>query len=188
MTRIFTTLATLNLAALVAAFAAGVVSKLEGGLAQSDTSYYVIHFVLGLVAVLASLLVHCLVMTYFLGTGRLIKEVTLAYQLPDERWARPTRDLKRRNTPKAILAMLLAIAVAAAGEGAGHAGWPWELHLGLACAVLAVSVWVFRVEYHNIAFNGRLLDEVIGEVERIRAAHGLPSSAEELQEQDAPHR
>src|SRR5437660_1472701 len=116
MTRIFTTLATLTILALAGAFGAGVLSKQEGGLTQPDTSFYLIHFVLGLVAVLANLLVHCLVLTYFLGTGRLIKEVTLAYELPDERWARPTRELKRDNTPKAILAMGLAIAVAAAGE------------------------------------------------------------------------
>ena len=117
-------------------------------------------------------------MTYFMGTGRLIKEVTLAYDLPDERWARPTRDLKRGNTPKAILAMLLSIAVAAAGEGDRHNVWPWWIHLMLACAALVFNLWVFRVEYRNVACNGRILDEVLAEVERIRAAHGLPSSAD----------
>jgi hypothetical protein len=182
MTRIFTTLATLNIVVLLAAFGSGVWSSLQDGVAQRDTSTYVVHFVLGLVAVLANLMVHCLIITYFLGTGRLIKEVTLAYNLPDERWARPTRDLKRRNTPKAILAMVLSIAVAAAGEGAGHAGWPWGIHLALAGIVLAVNAWVFRVEYGNIALNGRILDEVVGEVERIRAAHGLLSSEDELQQ------
>jgi hypothetical protein len=186
MTRIFTTLAALNVVALVAAFLTGVVSQLQHG-APPDESAYVVHFVVGLVAVLGNLLLHCLVMTYFLGTGRLIKEVTLAYELPDERWARPTRDLKRSNTPQAILAMLLAIAVAAAGEGDRHNVWPWWIHLVLACVALTWNFWVFLAEYRNIATNGRILDEVIQEVERIRAERGLPSSAEVIQDGTVGH-
>jgi hypothetical protein len=174
MTRIFTTLAFVNILAFVAAFGSGVLSN------PSDESVYVVHFVLGMVAVLLNLLVHCLIITYFLGTGRLVKEVTIAYQLPDDRWARPTRDLKRGNTPKAILAMLTSIAAAAAGEGDRHGVWPWWIHLVPACAALLITLWVFRVEYRNIAVNGRILEDIIAEVERIRAAHGLPSSAEEL--------
>jgi len=180
MTRIFTTLATVNLVAFLAAFGTGVASILQQDVPRIDDSTYVVHFVLGLGAVLLNLLVHCLIMTYFLGTGRLVKEVTLAYQLPDDRWARPTRDLKRSTTPKAILAMIFSTAVAAAGEGDRHNVWPWWIHLILACAALLLNIWVFCVEYRSVTMNGRILDEVIGEVERIRAAHGLPSSAEEI--------
>jgi hypothetical protein len=180
MTRIFTTLAFDNILAFVAALGSGFISQSQHGAAPGEDSAYVVHFVLGMVAVLLNLLVHCLIITYFLGTGRLVKEVTVAYQLPDERWARPTRDLKRRNTPQAILAMLLSIAAAAAGEGDRHLVWPWWIHLLLGCGALAFTTWVFHVEYRNVAINGRILDEVISEVERIRAAHGLPSSAEEL--------
>jgi hypothetical protein len=182
MTRIFTLLAMLSIVAFVAAFGTGFVSQAQPQTARIEGTAYVIHFTVGLAAAILNLLVHCLVLTYFLGTGRLIKEVTLAYQLPDERWARPTRDIKRNNTPRAILAMLLSIAVAAAGAGARNDIWPWWIHLALACGTLLFSVWVFRVEYRNIALNGRILDEVIAEVERIRAAHGLPSSAEEIEQ------
>ena len=180
MTRIFTTLAFVNILAFIAALGSGFLSQYQHGAAPAGESAYVVHFVLGMVAVLLNLLGHCLIMTYFLGTGRLVKEITLAYQLPDERWARPTRDLKRSTTPKAILAMLLSIAAAAAGEADRHLVWPWWIHLVLGCGALAFTIWVFQQEYRNIAINGRILNEVINEVERIRAAHGLPSSAEEL--------
>jgi hypothetical protein len=176
MTRIFTTLALVNILAFVAALGSGFWSQYQHG----ADSAYVVHFALGMVAVLLNLLVHCLIITYFLGTGRLVKEVTLAYQLPDERWARPTRDLKRANTPQAILAMLITIAAAAAGEGHRHLIWPGWIHLVLACGAFIFTIWVFRVEYRNVAINGRILKEIISEVERIRAAHGLPTSAEEL--------
>jgi len=182
MPRIFTTLAAFNLVAFLAALATGFVSQLQHGAPPANETAYVVHFVLGLLAVLSNLLVHCLIITYFLGTGRLIKEATLAYGLADERWARPTRDIKRDNTPKAILAMLLSIAVAAAGEGDRHNVWPWWVHLVLAVLAVAVNLWFFRVEYRNVTLNGRLLDGLIGEVERIRAERGLPSSAEALEE------
>jgi len=182
MTRILTSLATINLLAFVAAFGTGFVSKLGHEAGRIEDSTYVVHFVLGLGTVLLSLLVHCMVITYFLGTGRLIKEVSLAYQLPDERWARPTRDLKRNNTPKAILAMALSIALAASGEADRHDVWPWWIHLVLGCATLPFNAWVFWVEYRNVSLNGKILEEAIGEVERIRAAHGLPSSTEEIEQ------
>jgi hypothetical protein len=180
MTRIFTTLALVNLLAFAGALGSGFYSQYQHGAASANDSAYIVHFVLGMVAVLLNLLVHCLIITYFLGTGRLVKEVTLAYQLPDERWARPTRDIKRSNTPKAILAMLFSIAAAAAGEGDRHLVWPWWIHLFLGCGAFAFTIWVFQIEYRNVALNGRILDEIINEVERIRAAHGLPTSAEEL--------
>ena len=48
--------------------------------------------------------------TYFLGTGRWVKEVGLAYELPDDPLPRLTRELKRRTFPPALFAMLVAMA------------------------------------------------------------------------------
>ena len=83
-----------------------------------DDPTYQIHFLLGLFAVLVTLAVHCLIFIYFLGTGRWVKEVVLAYRLPDAPLPRLTRELKRRTFPLALLAMLVPIATAAAGAGA----------------------------------------------------------------------
>jgi len=182
MKRIFAVLAGSNGLALIAALAVGLLSKLRDSAVHPEDSTYLVHYVIGLLAALGTLLVHCLVITYFLGTGRLVKEVTIAYQLPDERWARPTRDLKRGNTPYAILAMLVSIACAAAGEGDQHQIWPWWIHLILAIATLGFNGWVFRIEYRNICANSIILDEVMAEVERIRAEHGLPSSIEAMRQ------
>jgi hypothetical protein len=52
----------------------------------------------------------------------------------------------------------------------------------LALATVAVSLWAFRIEYRNVRANGRILDEVMREVDRIRAERGLPSNAEALQQ------
>src|SRR5205085_6973028 len=130
---------------------------------------YMLHFYLGLTAVLLTLGVHCLVFIYFLGTGRWVKEVALAYGLPDEPLPKLTRDLKRRTYPWALFAMLLPIAAALAGAQSRGGEWHWGIHLTLALATLLVNAWAFVVEYRNAAINGAVIDRVMAEVDRIRA-------------------
>src|SRR5581483_9935852 len=105
-----------------------------------------------------------LIFTYFLGTGRWVKEVTLAYDLPDEPWHKRTRDLKRLTFPPALAAMLIAIATAAAGAGAQLQGWPWQVHFSLGVATLVVNFWAFRLEYRNVTENAGILEAVLREV------------------------
>ena len=50
---------------------------------------------------------------------------------------------------------------------------------------LAINVWAFWVEYRNVSINVDVIEEVLREVDRIRAAHGLPSNAEALQQEQA---
>jgi hypothetical protein len=176
MTRIFLGLALLDAAALLAAFATGFFySSSEAGA--------LVHFTLGLYTVIGNLGLHCLIFIYFLGTGRWVKEVALAYDLPDEPWPKLTRELKRKTFPPALFAMLVPIAAAAAGTGAQLQEWPWPVHAGLAAAGLLVNAWAFTIEYRNVRTNAGVLDEVLREVDRIRASRGLVSNAEALQQE-----
>jgi hypothetical protein len=179
MTRIFVGLALVNALILTAAFAVGLASWYSGG-ADSGALVYLIHFVLGLSGAILTLLVHCLIFTYFLGTGRWVKEVGLAYHLPDEPWPKLTRELKRWTFPPALAAMLITIAAAAAGAGVQLREWPWYAHGSLALAALVVNLAAFVVEYRNVRTNGEIIDKVLAEVERVRAEHGLPSNVEAL--------
>lgn len=185
MSRILAYLSALNYLALVAAFAVGWVSRSRHALADANDPTYSLHFMLGLLAVLGTLGVHCLIFIYFLGTGRWVKEVALAYRIADEPWPRLTRELKRWTFPVALAAMLTPIATAAAGAGAQLRGWPWLVHAILAAATLLINLWAFLVEYRNVRINLGVIDEVMREVDRIRAAHGLPSNAEALRQDNA---
>ena len=176
MTRIFTTLAAVDGLLLLAAFADGVLSRL-------GFSAYLVHFWVGLSAVLVNLLVHCLIFTYFLGTGRWVKEVALAYRLPDEPLPRLTRELKRQTFPPALFAMLIAIATAAAGTAAQLGDWPWQAHATLAVFTLFINLWAFTVEFRNVRTNAGVIERVLEEVDRIRAERGLPSNREALLEE-----
>jgi hypothetical protein len=182
MTLILTRLSVLNLLALAAAFGVGLLSWSRTALRHPDDPTFLLHFYLGLFTVLTTLALHCLVFIYFLGTGRWVKEVALAYRIPDAPLPKLTRDLKRRTFPVALLAMLVPIATAAAGAGAQRHEWPWQVHLSLGIATLLVNVWAFVVERRNVRINAGILDDILREVDRIRAAAGLPSNAEALRE------
>lgn len=187
MTRIFTTLATLNILGLLTTFGVGLASMLRDSLNRpSEDSTYLVHFHLGLYTAILNLAVHSMVFIYFLGTGRWVKEVALAYDIPDVPLPRLTRDLKRWTFPPALFAMLVPIVTAAAGLGVQMREWPWYLHACLAVITLAINVWAYRIEYRNINTNAGVIADVLREVDRIRAERGLPSNEEALrQEQDS---
>jgi hypothetical protein len=181
MTRIFVTLAVFASLGLAATFALGTVS-LFLDFSDLKKEIFLIHFTLGLFTAIGLLLLHCLIFTYFLGTGRWVKEVGLAYDLPDHQLPRTTRELKRSTFPPALFAMLSAIATVAAGAGAHLEVWPWYVHGSLAVLTLLINAWAFRIDYGNLNHNVRVIDAVMDEVERIRAAFGLTSNVEGLQE------
>jgi hypothetical protein len=180
MTRIFLSLAVAIVFSLLVTIGVGFASFfLDVSLLKKDI--FVVHFFLGLLTAMGILLVHCIIFTYFLGTGRWVKEVGLAYQLPDQPLPRLTRELKRKTFPPALFAMLIAIATAAAGAGAQNLGWPWYIHGSLAFLTLLVNLWAFRIEYRNLELNAGILQDVLREVDRIRSERGLPSNAEALE-------
>jgi hypothetical protein len=186
MSTILFRLSAINYLALLVTFAVGLTSFFLGGVRDPGSSVYMLHFFLGLFAVLFTLAVHCLIFIYFLGTGRWVKEVALAYRIPDDPLPKLTRDLKRRAFPPALFAMLVPIATAAAGMAVQlrQPGGHWTIHLSLAVAALAVNAWAFVVEYRCVSVNAGVIDEVMREVDRIRAAHGLPSNAEALRQEE----
>jgi hypothetical protein len=182
MTRIFTILAAADTLLLFVAYGLGWASKFNAGVRTGHPLFW-FHFLLGLSAAMFTLLVHCLIFTYFLGTGRWVKEVKLAYDLPDAPLPRLTRDLKRRVFPPALFAMLTAIATGAAGAAAQVEAWPWVVHASLATFTLLINLWAFRIEYRCLQTNIDVLDEVMREVDRLRAERGLPSNSETLEQE-----
>jgi hypothetical protein len=185
MAQTFRLLAILLTLAILITIAVGFWSFLTPG-PRVEKDMFVVHFVCGLVTALGVLLVHCLIFIYFLGTGRWVKEVTLAYKMPDEPWHKETRELKRGTFPPALFSMLIGIAAAAAGAGAQLQAWPWYVHMTLGLLTLLINLWAFRIELRNVAANALIIDGVMREVDRIRAEHGLGSNDEALREDELP--
>jgi hypothetical protein len=184
MAQTFRTLAILLTLALLATIGAGYWSFFTPG-RTGDKDEFLVHWILGLATALTGLLVHCLIFVYFLGTGRWVKEVAIAYSIPDEPWPKLTRELKRSTFPPALFSMLIAIAAAAAGAGAHLKAWPWYVHMTLGLLTLLINLWAFRIELRNVAINATIIDAVLLEVDRIRAANGLNTNEEALREEEA---
>jgi hypothetical protein len=178
MTRIFPILAILVFALMTAALVTGFLSQKGGGVGPPEQPIFLLHFILGLFTAIAVLMIHCLIFTYFLGTGRWVKEVTREYRLPDEPLHRLTRDLKRKTFPPALSAMLVTIATTAAGAGVQMANWPWLTHAAGAAASLLVNCWAFFIEFRNVRANLMVIDQVMVEVERLRSQLGLVTNAD----------
>lgn len=183
MTRMFLTLASLNAVFLTSSFSLGLASKLRDGVNNPSDSIYWYHFLFGLTTNVLTLLVHCLIFTYFLGTGRWVKEVKLAYDLPDEPLPRLTRDLKRRVFPPALYAMLFAIATGASGAAAHVKLSHWSIHATLATCTLLVNLWAFTVEWRCLRTNATVLVDVMQLVDGIRVRRGLPTNEEALEQE-----
>ena len=183
MPRIFTVLVAFDAVFLIASYVLGCTSRLQNGVNNPETRIYWYHFLCGLTTNVLTLLVHCLIFTYFLGTGRWVKEVTLAYELPDEPLHKLTRELKRRVFPPALYAMLFAIASGATGAAAHVRLWPWYFHFSLATCTLIVNLWAFRIEFQCLATNVVVLRDVLTAVDSVRVARGLPINSLALQEE-----
>jgi len=186
MVHTYRLLANLLTVAMLATIGIGFWSFFLTEITEFKKNIFLVHFFLGLVTALGLLLAHCLVFTYFLGTGRWVKEVTIAYRLPDEPWHKETRELKRKTFPPALYSMLIAIAAAAAGAGVQLQAWHWTAHAALAFLTLFINLWAFRLEMRNVTLNNAVIQSVLVEVDRIREEQGLISNEEALREEKAP--
>jgi hypothetical protein len=188
MTRTFSTLAVLLTFAMALTIGVGLWSFFLEKADPLKQDIFLIHFHLGLWTSIAILLVHCIIFTYFLGTGRWVKEVGIAYRLPDHLLPKTTRELKRSTFPPALFSMLIAIFTSAAGTGVLFQSWPWYVHAAGAALTLLINLWAFRIEYRALSANGAVLQAVLQEVDRIRREQGLESNAEAVARDSASSR
>jgi hypothetical protein len=182
MTRIFSTLATCSTLLLVVAFWLGTGigdARLRDSAVQSRVT---VHFLTGVAALVFASLVHALVITYFMGTGRWLEETSRAYRLGDARQVR-SRALKWRTYPPIVASLLLLIVTGALGGAADPASavsfqgiGPFtaaQVHFHVAAATFAVNVAANLCEYSALRRNGALIAEVLDDVRRIRVERGL---------------
>ncbi len=178
MSRIFTILAWVAILMVAANLILGLSL---GDLRELDPTvlrWATVHRLAGVAAGLAVVLVNSIVVTYFIGTSRWVKEVTETYRLDSQFIAR-SNALKRRTFPWATMSMLAIVGVIALGGAADPgSGRPdtdaWITpHLLGSIAGLALIAWAAVVEWNNIHQNQQVIAEVLAEVRRIRLERGL---------------
>nr|AUN35804.1 hypothetical protein [uncultured bacterium] len=150
-------------------------AQVQGGVAA--------HFLTAVGGLVFAALVHAIVLTYFMGTSRWIEETGNSYPL-SPRPREENRKLKYRVMPAMAACLLLLIVTGATGAAADPAspygaqglfGMPSStVHFVLAMTTVCVNLAVNYLEYIAIYENGRIVEEVLAEVRRIRLERGLP--------------
>ena len=110
--------------------------------------------------VLFSLFSQSMVIFFFIGTGKMIKEQTAG--LPEaERGPilAALRRFKMQTSPPATFALTAAIAVFVLGGAAHTRALPPWVHLAGALAAVGTHLWAFLAEWRAFAENNRLMDD-----------------------------
>lgn len=182
MVRIFLPLATLSTISLVMTMALGLsIEDPRSATVAAQTSVQY-HFLTALSALCFATLVHAIVLTYFMGTGRWMEETANAYRLPAT-FLQRNQFIKYRTIPAMVAAFLLLLLTGALGAAADpasavqFAGWgqisPATLHLSAAIFTILVNVGVNYLEFVALEKNGEIVEQVLAEVRRIRMEKGL---------------
>ena len=186
MKRIFLTLAALANVSMLAAFILGLRvgdPMTLGGLDPEVNSKIGTHLLIGLAALTSVTLVHALLFTYFMGTGRWLEETSHAYSLPKD-YFRQNQKLKYGILPGIMVTFLMVMATGCLGAVADPATAvslmdstgisDSALHFGMAIATWLVNLTVNFTQYIRIARNSMIVEAVLAEVRRIRIERGLP--------------
>lgn len=177
MNQIFFVLATTSNMALLGTFWLGWQIGDPSSLAEAARQQVSRHFLFALGTIMLALLVHAIVLTYFMGTGRWIEETCEAYHFEGTARKENVR-LKYRVIPGMVFCMLLLIVTGAFGaisDPASNMQMPSAhiIHFSLAVLMLGSNIAVSVFEYRLICRNSAVVDLVFREVQAIRREHGL---------------
>ena len=186
MKRIFLTLAVLANITLLIAFVLGWQvgdTTLNGGRDPEINSRIGTHLLVGLGALTSATMVHALLLTYFMGTGRWIEETSQAYRLSGD-WYRESQRTKYGILPGILVSFLMLVVTGSLGAVADTATAASlertlsvndsTLHFTAAVCTWIVSLIVNTTQYFAITKNSAIVEGVLAEVRRIRIEKGLP--------------
>jgi hypothetical protein len=183
MIRIFFTLATLSIILLVAAMFVGLsIGDLYAKpMPDRDTlAWATVHRLTGVAAALGVVFVESIVVTYFIGTSRWVKEVVETYRFDSAPIVASNR-LKRKTFPWALAGMLAVVGVISLGAAADPATirpqantlWWRDWHLVGAMLGIVFVGWTYLVEWSNIVANHSIIEGLVAEVGNVRRERGL---------------
>jgi amino acid transporter len=144
------------------------------GITLSGSGSILRHNSLGLLTAMFTCFLHVLVLFYFIGTGKDIREAVEADPELRSRFVPWTRAQKRRVFPRATLSILLTIVATLMGGEVhsrilaldGGATLPlravpaWWVHLVLVLAALLANAGAFVVEIAAVRENRRGIEEI----------------------------
>ena len=116
------------------------------------------HVAYAIPTVLLSLFSQSMVLFFFIGTGRMVKD-EIGTLPPPQRNAvlDALRGFKRRTSPPATLALLSAIGVFVLGGAVHTRALPSWYHLAASVVAVGTHLWALLAEWSAFLDNGRLM-------------------------------
>jgi len=142
------------------------------------------HFLTGLAAALAVVLVESIIVTYFIGTSRWCREVVETYHF-DTVAVQASNRLKRRTFPWALAGMLAAVGIIALGgasdpaTGPNTRGWA-NWHFAGALSGMVLIAWTYVASWNNVVANQAIINKLVADVARTRRERFTPKPSAEL--------
>ncbi|HTO89264.1 MAG TPA: hypothetical protein VMR54_17210 [Thermoanaerobaculia bacterium] len=121
--------------------------------------------------VLLSLFSQSMVIFYFIGTGKLVKQEAEGFPESERRRIQQLLALfKRRTSPPATFALLSAIGVFVLGGAVHTRALPSWTHLAAAIAAVLIHSWALLSEWRAFGENTALMNDPRGYAKRSRAS------------------
>lgn len=176
MNRIILGLAVSNYALVAITAYLGLLTVPRDALTRGQ-DYFHVHFAMAMTTALYTIFVHCLVFTYFLGTGRWVREAAAAYSL-DGSLSAKSHACRLRAFGLALSSILLVVAAIASGAWTDTADPAWKdwslmLHRILPAGTYLFMILAYRIQYRAVVEHIGLTELVMSDVERIRRQRGL---------------
>src|SRR5687768_3897041 len=146
------------LTAIIASIA-GIVAAIYLGLTWTSNGLLAQHISIGIFTTMITMLAHSMMMFYFLGKGKAVREAAAEGGLTTEFEHRIAR-ARRPVFGIAMLAMLATMVTALAGASVDTGVLPAGVHGALAYTCLALNFGALRVEINALAESGRVVSEV----------------------------
>ena len=143
----------------VIASVAGIGMAIYLGLTASGTAMLSRHITIGIFSAMICLLSHSMMMFYFLGKGKAVREAAEEGGLSKE-FERRIAVLRKPVLSIGTLAMILTIITALTGASVDTGMLPAGVHGVLAYSCLALNLGALRVEINALTESGRVVSEV----------------------------
>ena len=143
----------------IVASVAGISMAIYLGLNAISNAALARHISIGIFSTMITLLSHSMMMFYFLGKGKAVKEAAAEGGLSTE-FERRIAIARKPVFSVATFAMLLTMVTALAGASVDTGMIPSGIHGILAYSCLALNFFALRVEITALTESGRVVEEV----------------------------
>jgi hypothetical protein len=143
----------------VIASVAGIGMAIYLGLTAATNAMLSRHITVGIFSTMICLLAHSMMMFYFLGKGKAVREAAAEGGLSTE-FERRIAVIRKPVFSIATFAMLLTIVTALLGASVDTGILPAGIHGVMAYSCLALNLFALRVEINALTESGRVVSEV----------------------------